>query len=77
MLKRFEHFTPVPVYSGQTHHVFYLAIQPIRPLPKLLTWSFKMNELILMHIDTTGLWGKNMKRSTFGVTRSKVKFTQD
>ena len=36
----------------------------------------KMNELIVMQIGTSVLRGKDVKRSTFGVRRLKVKVTR-
>jgi len=43
---------------------------------KLQRSILKTNELILMQIGTNGPWGKNVKQSTFGVMRSKLKVTQ-
>ena len=44
---------------------------------KLMNMIFSKNELISMQIGTSGLpRAKSMKRSTFGVKRSKLKFMQ-
>jgi len=66
------------------YHIADIYAAPVWPwcfppvvcaLPNLCTHILKANEPFLMQIGTIGSRGKGMKRSTSGVSRSKVKDT--
>ena len=58
---------PLPLYTGLEHNVFYLSVCPsVHPLPNCEQDNLKKNEQILLQIGTSGLQGKDMKRSILG-----------
>ena len=77
-------FMPLPGQSSQRrrHYFLRLTVRPSFARPSVAVViklvkhdSLKTNAPISLQIGTSSLWGKGVKRSTFGVMWLKIKVT--